>query len=407
MKKYISALSRHPVFIGAPLFIAVLALAVGTFFMRANASSIGVIAQKIVADCSKIEGDHSACYESEVPSLYPKLSVPSIFDVVRKIRDLDPSYQFCHVLGHKIGERVVAEDPSKWVDAIPLNPPDGLCSNGFIHGVIAGRFSADVLNDATIQTFMPQFSIACEPHALWQPSGLDQAMCYHAMGHLFDFITNANLTKAVSLCDTIGHSPTGDFTRVCHEGVFMQIFQPLEPDDYQLIAQMPLKPTKNNVRQFCASYKTSSSVGACLRESWALFGPKIFDNGGVAAFCSGQPNADETEACFESASAIVGRTSLGDPQKAATTCNSFPSSEQLTCYSFVSEAVLEEDRTQGEDAIALCKRAPSAIADACIQNLAQKAKFNFQIQSGELQQFCSALPTQYQQECDVSSDNSS
>src|SRR6185436_1897936 len=116
--------------------IVVLAMLVliGTQYSKAGPNDVLQYAKAAVSQCSG-EGDHAACYESVIPALYPKLSVAEIFNVVREVRREDQTYQFCHVLAHKIGERVVAEDPSKWVDAIPLNPADGLCSNGFVHGV--------------------------------------------------------------------------------------------------------------------------------------------------------------------------------------------------------------------------------------------------------------------------------
>ncbi len=253
------------------LFIA-LAAGVGVMsVVHAQISSAAdplVTAAQIVKACAKEPGDHSPCYEAQVPNLYPKMSVADIFTVIRAIRAADPSYQFCHVLAHKVGERVVAEDPNNWVDAIPLNPSDGLCSNGFVHGVTGGRFSAEVLNDATIQQFLPDFKRACEPHDDWHPSDLDRSICYHGMGHLFDFITNADLPKALDLCSIVAPN---DYQRVCIQGVFMQIYQPLEPDDYQMIAQMKVVPTKETVRSYCATFKVPIYVGSCLEESWPMF----------------------------------------------------------------------------------------------------------------------------------------
>src|SRR4051812_42345013 len=87
-------------------------------------SKIDATAKSIVADCSDLH-DKATCYETEVPSLYPKMDALEIFDVLRKIRKLDTSYQFCHVAAHKVGGRIVAEDPNKWMDALRLNPTDG------------------------------------------------------------------------------------------------------------------------------------------------------------------------------------------------------------------------------------------------------------------------------------------
>ena len=378
------------------LGIVVLLVVASAIFISARGMSTQSIASGIVKDCSKVPGDHAPCYEAKVPDLYPKLSVPEIFDVIRNIRTLDTSYQFCHVLGHKVGERVVAEDPNDWVDAIPLNPPDGLCSNGFIHGVVGGRFRSEVLNDATIQQFLPDFIRACVPHDSWTPSDLDRAICYHGMGHLFDFITNANIPKALDLCSKVAPE---DYSRVCIQGVFMQIYQPLEPDDYALIAQMPVKPTKTTVRQFCATFKNPIYVGSCLEESWPFFQKEITDGTGVKGFCSGQPDAIETDQCYLSMSSIVGRMSLGAPDKAASACNAFPASRQVVCYTSVSRAVIEEDRNGGAGAIALCEKADSDTASSCLDSLASTASFTFGLGTPELSRFCGLLPEPYRDRC--------
>ena len=349
----------------------------------------------IVATCTS-SSDNAACYEHEVSALYPSLSVPEIFDIVRLLRKKDATYQFCHVLAHKIGERVVAEDPERWIDAIPLNPSDGLCSNGFIHGVVGGRFRAEVLDDATLQKLLPDFRRACEPRTGWKPSNLDQAICYHGLGHLYDFITNANLSKALDICT---QTTTETYRRVCIEGVFMQIYQPLEPDDFLMIEQMPVKPTKGTVRQFCARFgDTPAYEGACLRESWPLHAG-ITDGTGVESFCSGQPNEEEENACYQSATAIIGRLSLGNPEKAASACEKLPQNRREICFGTAAQSVLEENRDDASSAIALCARAEGPVARSCMTMLAAQATFIFGHNKPEMNAFCAALPADIRAQC--------
>jgi hypothetical protein len=114
-------------------------------------------AMKAVAECAQLE-DSAGCYEKEIPNMYPEFSVKEIMAVVREIRSIDSGYQFCHVLAHKLGERVVSEDPNLWVEAIALNPADGMCSNGFIHGVVGGRFRAEVLDEESLEKLVPDFA---------------------------------------------------------------------------------------------------------------------------------------------------------------------------------------------------------------------------------------------------------
>lgn len=370
-------------------------LVVGTGTM-VRSDAMSAVASGIVTKCVGSGPDHAVCYESEVPALYPQFSVPQLFDIIRSIRLGDPSYQFCHVLAHKVGERVVAEDPSAWIDAIPLNPPDGLCSNGFIHGVVGGRFRAEVLDDATIEAFLEDFKAACEPREEWRPSDLDRAICYHGLGHLYDFITNADIPKALSLCERTAPS---DFRRVCVQGVFMQIYQPLEPDDYLLIEQMPVKPTKETVQQYCATFKEPLYVGSCLSESWPYAREELLDGTGVQSFCAGQPSERETEQCYITAASIVGRMSLSNAEQITRACSGFPIAERATCYTYSAQAVLEENLNDASKAVAVCLSAGGTTADQCIETLVDHALFTFGGRTTVHAEFCSSVPAKFRDRC--------
>jgi hypothetical protein len=399
MKKYWHAAVRpnRYVQVGVLVLASILVAAALLWARGEDASPIETRIEAIIGDCSKRGGDHSACYEAQVPLLYPTYSVSQIFGGIREIRSLDPSYQFCHVLGHKLGERVVAEDPSKWVDAIPLNPGDGLCSNGFIHGVIGGRFRAEVLDDATIETLLPDFTRACTARTGWEPSSLDRAICYHGMGHLFDYITNADIPKALALCREI---TPDSYERVCVQGVFMQIYQPLEPDDYALIAQMSDKPSTTTVRAYCAKYaEDPMAQGACIEESWPMHQPHITDGTFVGTLCSWEPNAEERDMCYVSMSSIIGRLSLGKSSNVIRACSAFPREAQSICFSYSAGAVLEESRTEASGAVALCQSAPRDIAESCIDQLISHAGFVFGSNTSEYQNFCKALPADRREEC--------
>jgi len=366
---------------------------------HASAFDASAEAKSIVAQCATGTGDHAPCYEDTVPALYPNFSVPQIFDIVRAIRRDDPSYQFCHVLAHKLGERVVAEDPSQWLDAIPLNPTDGSCSNGFIHGVIIGRFNTGVLDDATLTEFMPDFKKACEPRTGWQPSPLDQGMCYHGMGHLFDYVTNADLPKALSLCNEVAASPTGDFTQVCFEGVFMQIFQPLEPEDFDLIARLPTKPTASNIKTFCSAYRDPRYQSACLQESWPLFRDGIISGTGAGAFCGMQTAADGESRCYDAISSVVGRLLLNSSDKVVSACDNFPAKWQSVCFGSSAAAALEEDRDDASTAVALCAKAEPVVGESCIETLVDRAAFTFGDNTAARDALCRLVPPYLQEKC--------
>ncbi|HEY4502151.1 MAG TPA: hypothetical protein VJJ20_03765 [Candidatus Paceibacterota bacterium] len=375
--------------------LGILAALVGVLVLSRPLDA-GTMARAVIKECAESATGRAACYEEKVSALYPEYPVPAVFDVVREVRRQDPSYQFCHVLAHKIGERVVAEDPSRWVDAISLNPADGMCSNGFVHGVVGGRFRAEVLSSTSIEALLPDFTRACEPRATWNPSDLDRAICYHGMGHLYDFITDADVPRALALCS---QTTPEEYERVCIEGVFMQIYQPLEPDDYELINRMAVKPTKETVRIYCASYIDPEYVGACLRESWPFFDEDIRNGTASGEFCAGQPDATRTEYCYQSISSIVGRMSLGDPSKAVAACSNFLPEWRQLCYGYSAEAVLEEDRSNATKAIELCSRAGKVYVEGCLEYLISHARFLFGDNAQQRSYFCAALPAAIRWQC--------
>lgn len=391
--------AQYTIAIAAALFFA-LGAGVLAFMMYAKSkdgASIEAHAQHAYETCAG-NSNKEACYEEAIAPLYPELTMLEVFDVIRALRRIDTGYQFCHLLAHQLGEMAVAENPDRWIDVVPLNPVDGLCSNGFIHGAVIGRFRDDVLTGDKLSRAIQDFAIACEPRDNWHPTDLDRAICYHGLGHLYTFVTNAHLQEAARICEETANKPTGDFRRVCREGVFMQIYQPVEPDDFDLIEQLPVKPTAENYRDLCSVYELPEERGACMREAWPLFREAIFNDGYAGAFCARQPNQREEDACFDAITSIVGRFSLNDPNKLAKTCLSMPDERQQQCFDRSALAALEEDRNAGALAIALCNTAPNHMQEQCLSFIAERASFVFG--PGEMREpFCAALPDKYRARC--------
>ena len=178
----------------------------------------------------------------------------------------------------------------------------------------------------------------------------------------------------------------------------MQIYQPLEPDDFLLIERMPLKPSTTTVRQFCSMFERDEYEGACLRESWPFSREAIMSGSGVERFCSGHPNDSEETACYETAFSILGRQSLGNPDKAARACAAVPESRRDMCFSRVALAIVEEDKSAGERAVSFCAAAgPSE--DSCLGFLAQTAGHNFGSNIAGRRAFCNAFEASWRERC--------
>lgn len=357
-------------------------------------------AKEVIATCADVRYAPT-CYEEEVPKLLAEIPIEETFAVIREIQVADESYRFCHVLAHKLGEREVAKDPQHWFDVIPRCPTDGLCSNGCVHGAAVERFNDVVFTEENLKQIVPDLAIACEMRDGYNPTPLDQAMCYHGIGHLTIHITEARIDAALEICDRIAVKDDGrNFERMCDEGIFMQLFQPLEPEDFALVDQLPMELSKNTVAVFCGTYSnTVAEEGACLRESWPLFAEETRTADGIVAFCAMSPSSEEDE-CYQSLLAIMGRSTLGDPAASHRICSGLPETRQAECFATAGMTILEEDRVRSGEAVAYCSSIATEVnRQACYDRLLQVATFVFHPADPNLRTMCSALPEPWQQQC--------
>ncbi len=357
--------------------------------------STEAIARSIVTECAS--GESQSCYEHVVPKLYPRLSVTQIFDVIREIRRIDPGYQMCHAVAHRIGELVVEQHPDTWFTQLSKGPSDGMCSNGYMHGVMVGRFDNFSLTEAELTKIIPDFRNACVARDDWSPTPLDRGICYHGLGHLYVITTKADLHASIKLCEATAKNESEDFFKICAEGVFMQIYQPLDPEDFELIRLLKNPPTKETYRAFCAQYADPVVEGACLREAWPFFRDAVLAGTAVETLCANQPNDTELTNCIGTLATITGRLLLDTPDRVITSCMAFPEELRHVCFRTSAQAVVEEDRAQGAKAIALCQRA-GAYADQCLSHLAARAGFIFS-QTPKRSQFCDEFPYEYRAAC--------
>ncbi len=383
-----------------------LILTVGTYvYVQTTKSSpqksIKEFASLMIEACKDSEYKPT-CYETEVPKLVRELPTEEIFNVVREIRREDPKYLYCHVLAHELGRYEVSLDPNKWLDVIAKGPTDGLCSNGFAHGAIVTRFNDEDLSKEEFDSALTDLSIACETREGFDPTDLTKAICYHGIGHVLIHMTLAEVAESVQACEVIGKKEDGrDYRQLCTEGVYMQLFQPLEPEDYALVDMLHLKPSRENLEEFCTkSSQNDAQYGACWREAWPFFGADVYTSEGITSYCSVLSASQSRDLCYVSAFTINGRHNLENPEKMATTCNGLPETYKGNCFSRGANAYPEEDQNLVEEGIAMCARANTGSAqDECYSFLANVASFNFHPGSEPFEKLCSLLPAKFKQEC--------
>jgi hypothetical protein len=175
-------------------------------------------AEKVIAACAK-ENYPPSCYDNEIPKLMDRgLSMEETFEVTSIIQGKVNNYFYCHVLGHRLSEKETAKDPLKWTEVV-ARCPTGMCSNGCLHGAAQERFRNDVLTPEQVQSLLPELTQVCEEGYGRAFTGLEQASCYHSLGHLSMYITGADADASVAVCDDIAQKG-----RVPHGHVLERMF---------------------------------------------------------------------------------------------------------------------------------------------------------------------------------------
>lgn len=343
-----------------------------------------------------------ACYDEEIPKLMDVLSMEEAFRVAQIVIEKDQSYLHCHVLGHELAGREVEKNPAAWKDVI-ARCPTTVCNNGCLHGPLLKRFNKEVLNEAELAALLPDLEDVCEPRGSWQPREVERSMCYHGLGHLHMFVTGADMRRSVELCNAIGKKSDGrDYTQTCTEGVFMQVYQPLEPEDYALTKA--IAPSRDTVDRFCAPY-SGEAFHACHREAWPLFFEQIQQPDGLMKFCSYSDERDGRDKCFAAVMNIVTVRKVTENENRLTAleafCNALPGEFPDKCYANAARRMIQIDPLlYHKKALETCVLAKAAKnSELCYEYLASFARSSFEAGSNELRNYCAGLPESWRTSC--------
>lgn len=358
-------------------------------------SQLQKYAKEVLTKCSN-EKYKPGCYDKEIPKLMDYISMEDAFKVTSIVQDEDKNYPYCHVLGHKLSAREINKDPSKWKDVVS-RCPSGVCSNGCIHGGFQERFRAENFTEEEIQNIKPDLIDLCEARSNWRPTGLEQASCYHALGHLTMYLTSADIKRATILCEEAAIKKDGrNFAQLCFDGVFMQIYQPLEPEDFALIKGKEIK--KEMVDSFCGKF-AGIQKASCLSESWPLFGSEIQKPDGLVKFCS-KEEASEQDRCFEGMVYVLTAQFNFDSQKIHQFCLGLPKNRQGRCFANSASRMIETDYRNINKSVELCSNSQTDVnSNTCFEELLKYSTYNFHAGSAEFLKLCNGLPNDWKTKC--------
>lgn len=369
-------------------------------------SELMAYAEEVLNKC-KTENYGPPCYDKEIPKLMDQISMAEAFQVARYIQEKEPAYLYCHVLGHNIAETETAKDPSKWKDVV-AKCPTTMCNNGCPHGALMERFKSNVndyLTDEQIAEIKPDLMDVCEPRENWNPKEIERSMCYHALGHLHMYITNADLRKSAELCREVGTKSDGrNYIQTCTEGVFMSVYQPLSPEDIALIKN--ITPTKETMPKFCEPFKDDEmSFHACHKEAWAIFREEISTPEGYQKFCSYTDDKNWRVVCYSSLmNPLIDVKVVNDNNIAwlENFCGKLTDDARRYCIRASAHRLMQIDPKLLNKALEVCRSFVTLgqeSQDECYDSLAAFGVLGYQKGSAEFNQYCSTLPKPWNETC--------
>ncbi|MBA3733157.1 hypothetical protein H0W91_02145 [Patescibacteria group bacterium] len=352
-------------------------------------------ANKVLTLCKDTKY-HPACYDKAIPQLMDYISMEDAFKVTSIVQDKDRSYLYCHVLAHALSAREVDKNPSAWKDVVS-RVPSGMCSNGGIHGAFQERFRGETFTEEQLQTIKPELNDLCEERDSWHPTGLEQASCYHALGHLTMYLTSADIPRSLSLCDEISLKPGGrDYRHLCYDGAFMQIFQPLEAEDFSLIIGKEV--TKEQLPDFCNKF-TGEVKGSCWSEGWPLYRSELEKPEGLNSYCS-KASLSERDRCFSSIIYVMTAMFNLDSNKIISYCPKVVKNQVGGCFASGASRMIEVDYRNIDKAAELCTEAEKFDPKhTCFKTLLQYSTYNFKKDSPEFYKVCNSMPTEWKELC--------
>ncbi len=406
---------RTSYFIGVGIVVALLMFALAAYgvvrsqprlmlsISFAREWALSRIAHDIISDCAKA-GYRPACYDKEIPNLLDRgVSMEDAFAVTAVIQRTVPDYFYCHILGHNVASKETAKDPSKWASVIERCPV-GQCASGCLHGVMFDRFENVELSQSALASTTALFSHICEDGNGRMFTGLEHYSCYHGLGHMVLYVTGPDPKKALQTCtDVTGASKQPDdlhmaYARKCYEGLFMEIFQPFEPEDVALVKDIAPHSLAES-KKFCSTFE-GEYAAACHRESWPLNEPNIEASSGLHSFCEYMPNQQFVQDCYNVVVYSLTVKFAFDEVKIQHLCDGLPLNRLGQCYAHAASRFVETDYSLAPRAVALCQIATQkGVGERCFNELLFYSFFNYHAGSSGFKALCSALPVPWKQQC--------
>jgi hypothetical protein len=293
------------------------------------------------------------CYSSEFRKLAEKSGPEISFSVLHYLQQLDRDAVGCHLIAHSIGKGSFKKDGDNWRGLI--QKMETSCNYGAIHGVLESYVGS--LPDKSLKKdVIPSI---CGENPL--------ADCNHIIGHLLLVQTDANVKKALDLCEVLSDPRQNSF---CISGVFMEYQTALNLVDHELVPETWLNwaPRLGELEKLCRSFDGKYASG-CWEELPHIALVK-FQNDPKKMFdlCSTAQVPDGAKRCKRHSLGIIGASMNFDLSKMKSVC-SIPqkddSSFEEECYPAIVSSSLSTIPDAVPQAVTFCSSLDDKFQPSC------------------------------------------
>src|SRR3989344_9098905 len=294
------------------------------------------------------------CYAEEFKKLGEQNGDVFSFKVLDSLQRIDPDAIGCHLIAHGIGTGSYKREPENW--RILVQNINSSCSYGAPHGVLESyvlTLPEKSLNKDVIPTICGE---------------APRADCNHIIGHLLLVQTDADVSKALNLCEVFTDPRQNNF---CISGVFMEYQTALNLVAHDLVPKSWLNwpPRLGELEKLCRSYSGKYAEG-CWEEIVHVALVK-FNNDAktIFDFCSTAQVPNGAKRCKRHSIGIIGASRNFNLASLKSICSlpqkNDPSFEE-ECYTALVSSALSTIPSIVPEATSFCQSLEKQFQSSCL-----------------------------------------
>jgi hypothetical protein len=178
----------------------------------------------------------------------------------------------------------------------------------------------------------------------------------------------------------------------------MQIFQPLEPEDFALIKGKEV--AKDDIESFCNKF-SGKKKAVCWTEGSAPFREEIVQSPqNLVKFCGKADEGTDRNRCYTGLVYVITARLNLDADKMIKYCSELPPERRGTCFANAAGRMIETDYRNIDRAIGVCVESEKySKLHECFKELIKFSNYNFHPGSEEPRKLCSSLPLPWNEQC--------